>query len=229
MEWFHWLGLIFVWVYHPYHDSHRYKTVKLPIWLGLGADGQDLLREQDNEEERNSKIVKGFGLFVTGLIFLPWANIYEYYYPLGLLVWFVGHSITFDQLWYYFTYKKFMPFKKWYATLEIRRKGPMNDLIKKIFRNKMDYWHFFGPLVVFGATGFFIHPVFYIIGCLTVFLWEVWDTHKISYKEGVERGYNWLQLMLRTSDRKFDAHDMFLGLAAIALWMIADAICFTIG
>jgi hypothetical protein len=133
MEWFHWLGLVFAWLYHPYHDSHRYLTVKLPLWANLDFDEQGMLRRQDEEAERRSKIIKGFGLLILGLVFLPWDTIQGYWYPLGLLIWFIGHSITFDQLWYFFTYKKFMSFEKWYQTLEVVREGPISRLIRKVF------------------------------------------------------------------------------------------------
>jgi hypothetical protein len=101
--------------------------------------------------------------------------------------------------------------------------------MKKVFRNEMDYWHFFGPFFAFGATGFFLHPAFYLVGCLTVFLWEVWDMYKDSYQDGLDSGYNWYQLMFLTSDGIFDPHDMFLGFGAISLWMVADTIYFFVG
>jgi hypothetical protein len=100
----------------------------------------------------------------------------------------------------------------------------MNDMFKKIFRNKMDYWHFFGPLVIFGGLGFLVSPWFYIIGFVAVFLWEVWDMHKGTYQDGLDLGYNWYELMFLTSDGIFDPHDMLLGFAGIYIAILIDAV-----
>jgi hypothetical protein len=134
MEWFHWLGLVFAWLWHPFHDSYRYRKIKLPIWSNVDTDGQTMLRKQDDEAERWSKVIKGVGLLVMGLIFLPYDTILGYAYPLGVLIWFIGHSLTFDQLWYFFTYEKFMSREKWCNTLEVVRDGPVSRLLRKVLR-----------------------------------------------------------------------------------------------
>jgi hypothetical protein len=69
-----------------------------------------------------------------GLIFLPYDTILGYAYPLGVIIWFIGHSLTFDQLWYFFTYKKFMSREKWFNTLEVVRDGPVSRLLRKVLR-----------------------------------------------------------------------------------------------
>ena len=91
----------------------------------------------------------------------------------------------------------------------------------KFFRDKWDYYHFFGPFFFPFLMAFIVvYPV--IAQVFTIFLlflfpwlWEYWDEHKVLYND--ERTLQWtnIEKAIFTSDGFFDRYDLKLGYAGM--------------
>ena len=98
--------------------------------------------------------------------------------------------------------------------------------MSKLFRNKWDYWHLFGPMVliislhvqrIISTTPlemFFVIANLILIA-LAPYLWEEWDRKKVLYSDARVKTWGWFARNMLTSEGVFDSKDMLLGYAGL--------------
>ena len=90
-----------------------------------------------------------------------------------------------------------------------------------MFKDKWSYYHFFGPLGL--MLLFFVLPEGILLAILLIIVvtapvwWEIWDQYKVKDGSPESAEWNKTEKALFTSEGKFDADDMKIGLLGVAI------------